>query len=899
MSAALVAAVASLMASINASVRLRLDKTIGVTDLVYETTAAGRGFDASVLEDIRAWPETDIAFGRLRNDVGVRVLTTGMVETDDGSFAPGELRLLAAAQAIGLDFEAEAGTRPFTMLAGRLPTGPNEAIIDALLARRLSAEDQRRSRDLFGGFGFDEDITLFDDPLPTLPDRVDTEAEADEANAGVAVRVGDTLQITRGLFRQPVEVTIVGVSELPPLGGQSRIYMTAETLGQALDRPGQLNSIDIVLRDGLDPEAVVDARLADAPAGIAIRPTARVTSSVDQNLKSSQLGMLLASILAFLTAAFIVMTGLNTDAAERERELAMIRCIGASRPQIAAGQLTVGAIIAFFGALIGIPLGLLMALTATIIFEDQIPAGLSVPVMAWLMPTLGALGSGLLGAAWPAWRSSRVSPLRAMQSRAAPAKPSGLVLFAIIGVVGALTHLAVVGIPDDGEVVFWGYVTVGLPGLFFGYFALAIPAAWLAARVAGPIVSKALGLPGGILRRTVAGSPGRYGLTAGAMMAGLSLMVAIWTQGGSALRDWIQQIKFADAFVHGLHIDEQKQSVVNQLDFVERTCAISVHPVTPQQDAALGVRSITSYGSSFIAFEPDPFFEMSNLNFVQGDAESARVALNKGGAILVAREFMVARGLGVGDTFSCRNFGDEDAEPHTFEIVGVVDSPGLDIVNKFFNIGEEYGHMSLHAVFGSRDDLRNLFNSDSIQLLQIDLADDIDDAEAIGTIRSTMIDQGVAVIAAGSGRAILAEITAFIERTLFAFSAIAALSMLVACFGVANVIAASVHGRKFELGVLRAVGASRGLVVRLIAAESVLIAIVASILGTLMGIQGSFAGKRLNETLFGIEFDLVPPPLPILAGCALVLVMCVGAAMPSLLRLNRQGPRELLSARNA
>jgi hypothetical protein len=173
--------------------------------------------------------------------------------------------------------------------------------------------------------------------------------------------------------------------------------------------------------------------------------------------------------------------------------------------------------------------------------------------------------------------------------------------------------------------------------------------------------------------------------------------------------------------------------------------------------------------------------------------------------------------------------------------VGVVTSPGLELASKFFNIGEEYIDQSIHAVFGSRADMVEKFGNDNIQLIQISMADGTDDAAAMREIKAALFGYGM--LDAGSGGRIKKEIEIFIRGSLVVFSAVAVASMLVACFGVANLIVASIETRRFEFGVLRAVGAQRGLLTRLVLAEAVVIGLTASIAGTLMGIQGAWAGQ--------------------------------------------------------
>ncbi len=905
LSAALVAAVASLMDSVNASVRLRVERTIGSADVAIQASGVGKTMPVSILEQARAWPEVELAVPRREASATIQFRMQQLEPGGDGTWRRADARYISLAQINGVEIEAEQQVRPIELLEGRLPTAPGEVVIDALLAMRMSAVWQQLSEVDAGatsfltpsggematpdGFGFASGPAAWSTEREGLPETVTDEREAERLNATVGVRVGDTVEIAR-MLRRNTPLTVVGIAAQPPLGGRPQATMTLEGLNAALDDDAELTSIDLLLRDPSQADAVAEARRAELPEHLVIKTTAKVTSGVERNIASSQLAMILTTVLAFLTAAFIILTGLLTDATERQRELAILRCIGATRPQLGAAQLLVGAVIGLGGAAIGAPLGLSLAWGMTRAFPDQIPAGLHVPPFAIILTFAGALGAGLIGAAFPAWRASRVSPLQALAVRARPPQARGLLTMLGVGLSLLALHLCIVGLPRDGQIVFWGYFLVGLPAMFLGYFLLGTPLAWAIARFCAPTLSRVMALPPTVLGRAVRSTPTRYGMTAGAMMAGLSLMVAIWTQGGALMRDWLGRLEFADAFVSGVNLPVEAQQKIDSMPFVKSTCAITLHPVKTD---AFGVRALQNYASTFIAFEPEPFFDMTNLTFVEGDEATARRRLVEGGAVMIAREFMVARGLHLGDTFRCTDAEDKE---HEFEIVAVVTSPGLDVVSKFFNIGDEYVQQSLHAVFGSRDDLRKEFGSDAIQLIQIELTDDTDDAVAMGTIRRELASMGVGILDAGSGRMILAEILRFVRETLGAFTAVAVFSMIVASFGVANVIVASIQTRQFEFGVLRAVGASRGVLLRLVAAEAIIIALASCILGTAMGFQGSFAGKRINELLFGIQYNLIPQPVPTLIGWAFVVVICLLAAAPAIARLNARKPRELLAA---
>ncbi len=885
LSAALIAAVSCAMASINESVRMRLDAAVGRADLQVRPTGTGQTFDASLLGTVRSWPETKAAAGRLQDTVSI-VFTTAFLAEMDGRSEAAKLTLRASALALGVSFEDDSLVRPITILAGREAREAGEIVIDAALAERLTWLAARDAEASLGGFTLVAGPGVWETSAPEVPDRLDDARKAEEINRRVGVRVGDEIEIVR-LLRRPVRLTVVGIAAQPPLGGRPQAYMTLDGLGSITGRAGRLSEIDAVLREPDRAEEIVVARRSEMPPGVVLQTSARVTSGVERSIASTQLGLALATFLAFLTATFITFTGMMTDAVERERELAVLRCIGASRGQLGGAQLLVGAVVGGLGGLIGVPLGLLVAGSLVAAFPEQVPAGPRVLPLGICLAFTGALASGVAGALAPAWRASRTSPLRALAARARRPTRRAVVAVTIAGLAGAATHAIVIGTPNDGQTAFWLYVTLGLPAMLTGYFLLGLPAMLLASAAFGPVVSAVLGLPRRLLGRTIRATPFRYGFTAGAMMAGLALMVALWTQGGAVLRDWFGKLKFPDAFVTGLALSDESVRALDALPFVTNTCAITLHPV---ETDAFGVRALQRYRTTFIAFEPEPFFRMSNLTWVEGDPATAQRRLEAGGAVIVAREFKVAQGMGVGDVFRCEDNG----VLHEFEIVGVVTSPGLDVVSKFFNVGDEYLQQAVHAVFGSRRDLRERFGSDAINMIQIDLADDADDADAIRTIRRELFAAGI--LDASSGRMIRREIEEFIRGTLLAVSALAVLSMFIACFGVANVIVAGVEARQFEFGVLRALGAQRGLLLRLIAGEALLIASAACLLGTLMGTQGAWGGTRLNALLLGLSLTPRPPLLPIAAGWGFVLLMCLGAAAPSIARLNRRRPCELLAA---
>jgi putative ABC transport system permease protein len=899
LSAALIAAVACAIASINAALRAQADATVGSADLKISPAGTGKTLDAALLQTVRAWPEVASAEGRLIGALSISI-TRPVLTPNGGAHHRTEEKFSSQALATGVQPGADAAGPFGELLAGRWPQSADEIVLDAMLAERLSWE-YAQGADQVDGFRLGGRGTYVPPGTAEVPESVATPEEARRINMGQRAGLGDEVavrqQVLGGanvpalaelLSRGPeVRLRVVGIATQPPLGGRPQCATLLDTLAGLTGSSGQLSEIQATLHPGQDPERAASAHQAEMLAGALLQTTSRITSGLDRNIASSELGFVLASVLSFLAAAFIITTGLTTSVTERQRELAILRCIGATRGQLAVSQILIGLLMGVVGTSIGVPAGIGLAWLLPAFFSEQIPQGLTVPPSGVLLSSIGSIMAGVAGAAWPAWRAANQSPLAGVASRAAAPTGRGLAMVTGAGLLGVAVQFAVVGIPSDGQTLFWGYATVGLPAMFIGYFLLGVPAMVIAARLLAGPVSRLLGLPPRLLARTVEATPYRHGFTAGSLMTGLALMIAIWTNGGAILRDWLDKIQFPDAFVSGPSLPPEAQQRLSAMPIVKDTCALTLHPV---ETDVFGVRALQSYKTTFIAFEPDAFFRMSTLTWVQGDEATAARRLREGGAVIVAREFLIARGLGVGHRFTCS----QDGKSHDFEIVGVVASPGLEIISKFFNVGEDIADQALHAVFGSRMDLKEKFGSDAIQLIQIDLADGVDDATAVVAIRKELADY--AILDAGSGRQVKEQIVDFAQGMLLVFSAVAIFAMLVACFGVANLIVAGVTARRFEFGVLRAVGAPAGLLGRLVLGEAVLIAAAAAALGSLMGMQASWAGQRLYGLLLGLDLSLRVPWGAMAAGWGIVLAMALGAAGPAAWRLVRQRPRELLGS---
>jgi putative ABC transport system permease protein len=150
-----------------------------------------------------------------------------------------------------------------------------------------------------------------------------------------------------------------------------------------------------------------------------------------------------------------------------------------------------------------------------------------------------------------------------------------------------------------------------------------------------------------------------------------------------------------------------------------------------------------------------------------------------------------------------------------------------------------------------------------------------------------------------SGRWIREMINRIAYAALAVESAIALAALLLACLGVGNVMAASLHGRRFEYGVMRAVGAPRSVLLRLVLAEAALMAVAGAVAGTGLGLHLAWVSTILHRDLVGLELSVAIPTLPTAIGWLVLIVLTLLATLPGALAIILRRPAVLISARRA
>ena len=156
--------------------------------------------------------------------------------------------------------------------------------------------------------------------------------------------------------------------------------------------------------------------------------------------------------------------------------------------------------------------------------------------------------------------------------------------------------------------------------------------------------------------------------------------------------------------------------------------------------------------------------------------------------------------------------------------------------------------------------------------------------------------QAVPGVNVGSSREIIDRINGTLRRFLVLTGALAIACLLIASAAVANLIAANLGARRFEYGVLRAVGAPRGLLARLVVGETLLVSLTGCMVGTGLGMELAMLNRVLRNRLFGMVYELQVPWDVLAWSWLVVILLALFVAAPSIVRLILTTPRVLLAA---
>jgi putative ABC transport system permease protein len=754
---------------------------------------------ASVLDQVTAVPGVRVAEGNV----------TGYAQFVGKDGKP---VTTGGAPTLGVSFAADT---PFTagseIRAGRLPRGPGEVVVDAKTAN----------------------------------------------DAGF--RVGDRVKV---LFQGPARtftvVGIVGFAQADNLGGATLAGFDPRTAQQVLNREGEFDEIDVAAQPGVTPTQLRDRIRAALPARyealtgqeLAADQAAAINDTLGRFLGTALLAF---AFVALLVGGFLIFNTFSIIVAQRTRELALLRCLGASRRQVMGSVLLESVVVAVVASLVGLGLGVLIALGLRALLSGFLGADLPSTGTVLLPRTvIVALLVGLvvtvLSALTPARKATRVPPVAALQPETAFAETGfrrrRVVIGVLITAVGVALLLAGLFRPEGNRLA---NVASGAVVVFFGVAILSPLVARPLARMIGWPFARLFRLPGNLARLNAMRSPRRTASTAAALMIGLALVAfvsifaaSIKTSTAKTLDDSVS----ADYILNTDNFQPFSTEVAKRLAEQPELEAVAA--------TRFGIWKLRGATKQLQAVDPIAYGKVVRTEVTAGSLD----ALANGG-LAVKDTVARANGWTVGKNV-----------PMEFPSNGVQQVP----------IRAIYKDNSLNGDFllSLRDYERGYADQLDSQVL-VKAAPGVDPAASRAAIDRVVADfPNVTVRDRAEFRA---EMTRQINQVINLFYSLLGLAILIALFGIVNTLALSIFERVRELGLLRAVGATRRQLRSMIRWEAVIIAILGAVLGLVVGVFFGWTVVRASRGI-GITAFTLPGGQLVLFVAAAGLAGILAAILP-------------------
>ena len=390
--------------------------------------------------------------------------------------------------------------------------------------------------------------------------------------------------------------------------------------------------------------------------------------------------------------------------------------------------------------------------------------------------------------------------------------------------------------------------------------------------------------------------------------------------------EWVEAAQFVKA-------SNQFPSVsLERLEHIARLATTvtgigEITQVNQIQGAVANPKSRFSWGvfTSYIVGDPDTFFDMARVKFVDCQRDEVLALMRKGGYVLITSEFARSRETEIGDKVNFTVGGGlmggilglGGKRRVTFEVAGIVDAPALHIAANYFHADGQLTFAASNSIFGTLADAKRLLNNDRIRMFLLDfglsdepppadfaerpvsqlLADlgggglalanpaDMDDVQRWHWYREQQVLRNIAKAAGisnpiwGSVQALKQALEDEIRDATLLVTTIPTIALIVAALGVGNLMMANVNSRAREIAVMRAVGATQWQIMRLVMAEAVVLGGLGSAVGVALGLQMASGIQSLVFRIYSTEPSFTIPWPKVLVGIALTTGICLIAGL--------------------
>ncbi|NDJ53186.1 MAG: ABC transporter permease [Chloroflexi bacterium] len=674
---------------------------------------------------------------------------------------------------------------------------------------------------------------------------------------GLGVGVGETIELPgAGGW---LDFEIVGILDEPGvLLGSQNVFMPLPAAQDLLNTPNRVNVIMGRYAEGADARAI-DATVQEIfGTGYELSPLEGGQDVWAALLEFTNVIFTTFGLLTLAMAGLIMYNTFRTSVVERQRDIGLLRAVGARRGIVMRTVLLEGLIQAVFGIIIGMLMGLGFAYLAQIglgsIYSRLFGRPLGMPrfdLLTYAVTIIFGLGVPLVSTLLPARSASQITPLEAMRPSTVEHEKAVQRSRLVVGSISAV---------------------LGAAGLFSGIFplmALGMLVFLLAMGLLGPlmitpitrffnrVLSLIFGLEGGLAAGNIARQPRRASITATSLMVSLAIIIGL---GGMLASTYGGALVFLRTSLRSDYIMMTNLVVTNDTvganpDLAETVRRLpEVAEVTTMRQT--DISDADGVGIRLVGIDPVEYGRIGGLSFLEGD-ESAFSHMTDGTQVIVNGRYTSQFGVGIGDTISLNS----DRGPVELTVAAV----GLDYLN--MKLPTVYlDQTTLTREYGVRNDVFLLINA-------VQGADREDLEESL--LATTTAYPGFGVV---SRDELYASQEQLADAATVGMNVILGLLAAPALLGLANTMGINVIERTREIGMLRAVGARRRQVRRMIIAESVLLSLMGIALGIISGIFLSMLMTGIMD-FAGMVIPYSFPAVGVLTAVAVGLIAGIVAAM--------------------
>lgn len=694
--------------------------------------------------------------------------------------------------------------------------------------------------------GVDTDVGKLADDLEFL-NSTDRLLISDRYARDRGLKTGDTIELVTPSGTQPFVIhgLLKEKGPLKAFGGAVAV-MFFGSLQEAFGKGRTLSRIDVAI-DRTVPLDEMKARLQKAVGPtLEVESPDRRGSSVQTMVRSFQLGLNLGSGVALLVGVFLVYNTMSISVVQRRREIGTLRALGATRRRIRLLFALEAGVLGLIGSLLGLPLGLVVGRLAIGSVSQSVSA-LYTRVNTGdvqLGPTelMVGFGMGVLGSVFaalrPAWLASSVQPVEALRKDAAigagaldvKAWPTW------VGLGLLLIAYPVAQIPPPMENLPLG----GYTAIFFILMGVTL---------LSPLVLRTLnvvfrapgqllfGISGRLAADNFARAPVRTAVPVSALSIGVTMAITLSSFVGSFERSadkWIEQAIPADLFLTssarlgGVQNQPMRESVQEELKQIPNIDLID--PVRLMQHDVLGLRIfITSLNAEVYAARGKPLIL---------DGKLPDKAQRATGHVVLSENFARRRDLKVGSTFPIKTPTGE----RTYTVAAII----IDYTS-------DQG-----SVVMDREIFKQQFLNDEVDTFHVYVKD-------FSKLEQTRTDITAAIgekynLYVLSNAELRDEARKMVGSAFSITYAMEVVAVALALLGIINTLLAAVLDRTREIGLLRAVGADRGHVLKLFTGEAFFIGLTGSLFGLVTGgVVGLIVTKIVGVQATGWNFPFSYP----------------------------------------